>query len=349
MPDRKAARTEKTYAVDDGEKRGPLTLARLHFHPTARFLLGQCADRRLALWDLDAAPQPGKKGNAAAGALVCPHAAGWVRGFAVAPDGGWLVTGGSDRRLKLWKWDAGRPAAEAAHDVAAHDGWVEAVAVAPDGGRIASVGADRQVKLWDARLNLLKAAPGHDNYPRDAAFSPDGKWIVTGGEDGVAIVRDATTLEVVRRIDTGMTSDQQGQTPAVGGIVRLAVSHDGRWVALAGDRQTLVYELATGDGVGSVAQAGGDVAFAHKGDLLAVGDNTLRLLGYQPEGFRPKAIPVKVDPKGTRSPGAWPALAVREVAAIKRGEFSFGVAFSADDGLLAAGKTDGTVELWTIS
>ena len=39
MADLKATKGDKTYAVDDGEKRGPLTLARLRLHPTVRAML----------------------------------------------------------------------------------------------------------------------------------------------------------------------------------------------------------------------------------------------------------------------------------------------------------------------
>jgi len=350
MPDLKATKSDKTYSVDDGEKRGPMTMARLRLHPTARFLLGQCADRRLAVWDLDAAPQKGKKADAVAGTLVCPHEAGWIRGFDVHPRGACLATGGSDRRLKLWKWEDGKPASTPAHDVVAHEGWVEAVAFSPDGVRIATIGADRQVKLWDAeKLTLVKAAPAHAAFPRDAAFSPDGKSLVTGGEDGAAMIWDPTTLEVVRRIDTGIASDQQGQTPALGGIIRLSISHDGRWLAVGGDKQTLIFELATGHGVAAIAQTGSDVLFGRRGNLLAAGEDTLRLWSYDPGKFNPKPLLVKTDPKGKTLPPSLPAFAGKELAQIKRGGFSVGVAFAADDGLLAAGKTDGTVEVWTLS
>lgn len=348
MPELKATRIPKTYSVEDGEKRGPLTMARVRFHPTARFVLGQCADRRLALWNLDAAPKPGKKGESVVGSLVCPHAAGRIRGFDLAPSGEWLVSGGSDRRLKLWKWDTDGLAGEATLDVAAHDGWVEAVAVSPDGQRIASVGADRKVKLWDAGLRMLRSAPAHANYPRDAAFTPDGKWLVTCGEDGVAVVWDAATLEVVRSLDTGLTSEQQGQTPALGGIVRMSIAHDGRWLALAGDRQTFVYELPTGKAVGAITQAGGDAAFARKLNILGVGSDQLRLLSFEFGAFQPRVIEPKVDPRG-KTPGTWPVFPAREIVQIKRGDFSFGVAFSPDDRAVAVGKTDGTLELWSLT
>jgi WD40 repeat protein len=46
-----------------------------------------------------------------------PHEAGWVRCVDASPDGRWVVTGGSDRRLKLWAWADGKPAAQPTHDV----------------------------------------------------------------------------------------------------------------------------------------------------------------------------------------------------------------------------------------
>jgi hypothetical protein len=104
-------KSKKLFTVDDGEKRGPMTMFRVRFHPTEATLLAQCVDRRIALWDQDAEPQEikGKKSKCVVGQLVCPHEIGWVRGFDIHPKGQSLATGGSDRTLRLWKWSDGRP------------------------------------------------------------------------------------------------------------------------------------------------------------------------------------------------------------------------------------------------
>jgi WD40 repeat protein len=339
----------KTFTLDDGEGRGPLSIARLRFHPTARVLFGQCADRRLGAWDLDAAPRPSRSGESVAGRFVSPHDAGWIRGFDIHPRGASVATGGSDRRLKLWPLDGGAPAERPTHDVAGHEGWIEGVAFSPDGNTLATIGADRRLKLWSAAsLRLVKDEPAHSKPPRDLTFSADGRWIVTGGEDGVAIVWNAATLEVVRRIETGMTNDQQGQNPGYSGILRLSLSRDSRWLALGLDRLSLIFETATGHGVASIAQAGFDVAFGRRLDILATGENTIKLTAYDPASFRPAPVALRRDPRGNTLPVSLPPLAGREILQHNRGEFSVGVAFSSDDATLAAGKSSGQVSVWTV-
>lgn len=351
MPEFKVTKSEKRYIVSDGEKRGPLTMSRVKFHADGRHLLAACADRRLALWDLNAEPVKEKKAEGVPGKLVCAHEAGWVRGFDVHPRGESIVTGGSDRHLKLWKWENDLPADSPVSDITAHDGWVEGVAFSPDGARVASVGADLKLKLWDAaRLAPLKAVSAHSGIPRDVVFSRDGKLIVTGGEDGVAIVWNAETLEEVRRIDTGLTSDQQGQHPSLSGITRLALSHDDRWLVLACSRASQVYEVATGMAVGELKQFGSDAAAAHSAPLFAVGSsNNMTLQTYDAAQFKLQSVEAKKGSNGRISPPGLPPFPGKEVAPIKRSDFAFGVAFSPDDKLLAAGLASGTVEIWNVA
>ena len=349
MPELTATPMGKNFTLDDGQGRGPLSIARLRFHPTARVLFGQCADRRLGAWDLDAAPMPSKSGESVAGRFVCSHDAGWIRGFDIHPRGSFLATGGSDRRLKLWTLDSATVSERPTLDVAGHDGWIEGVVFAPDGSKLATIGADRRLKLWDAAtLRLVKEEPAHAKFPRDLSFSADGRLIVTVAEDGVAIIWNATTLEVVRRIETGATNDQQGQNPGYSGILRVSLSRDGRWLALGMDRLTLIFETATGHGVASIAQAGFDVAFGRKLDVLATGENTMKLTAHDPASFRPAPAPLRRDPRGNALPISLPPLAGREILQHSRGEFSVGVAFTTDDAAIAAGKSSGQVNVWTL-
>ena len=113
-------------------------------------LLAACADRRIAVWDLDGKETTVKNLTAVPGRLACPHDAGWVRCLNVSPDGKWLATGGSDRRLKLWAFAGGKPADKPTHDTEAHAGWVEGLAFSPDGKFLVTGGADLAVKVWNA-------------------------------------------------------------------------------------------------------------------------------------------------------------------------------------------------------
>ncbi|MBA4065744.1 MAG: hypothetical protein C0501_18900 [Isosphaera sp.] len=344
MPPAKLVKAAKAYAVADGARREPLTMAQVRFHPTERRLLAACADRRVALWDLDGAVEErGKLGTAVVGALACPHDAGWVRALDVSPDGKWVATGGSDRRLKLWAWADGKPAATASKDVPAHDGWVEAVAFSPDGKLLVTAGADFKVKVWNAGdLSTLKVLPGHTRFARDVAWSPDGKVFVSGGEDGTLLVWDGKTFEPVRTIAFGDANEQFGQGPGLSGVHRLHVSRDSRWLAAAGGKKVDVYDLATGAAV-ATEKADTQVAFSPTDDVLTTGSSTAKVWAYDAAKF----APAKPDKNG--KPGNPAALPGRELGQTKPGDNAVGVRFSADGKLLAFGKADGKVELWEVA
>ena len=99
MPE-KLTKVEKKYHVDDGNKRGPMTMLRVRFHPREAKLVAACADRRVALFDLaaDADQEVKGRGKCVVGELVCPHEIGWVRGIDFHPDGKWLLGSGGDHK-----------------------------------------------------------------------------------------------------------------------------------------------------------------------------------------------------------------------------------------------------------
>lgn len=336
------ATLRQTYSADDGAKRGPLTMSRVAFHPTDRRLLAATADRRLALWDLDVPPRKERNTSAVPGRLVCAHDAGWVRGFAVSPDGRFVYTGGSDRQLKRWPWAGGQPADVADRDAEAHAGWVEAVAVSPDGRHVVTAGADGLVKVWDAELKRLRTLTGHTDFVRDAAWAPDGRTFVTGAEDGRLLVWDGRTFERLREIVFGDANEQFGQNPALSGVHRLAISRDSRWVAAAGGKKLDVFDLAAGAAV-ATDKSDTQAAFSPAADVLAAGSNTTRVVAYEAARFQP----ARPDRNGRI--GVPAALPGRELAALKVGDFSLGLAFAADGRALACGKANGTVEVWEVS
>lgn len=338
----KLTKTEKTYFVDDGAKRGPMTMFRVRFHPTQPRLLALCVDRRVAVWDANGEPQSvkNKKEKCVVGELLCPHEIGWIRGFDIHPQGDFLATGGSDRTLRLWKWVDGRPSDQPLHQVAAHEGWVEAVAFSPDGRMIATAGADRAVKIWSAAdLQPLRTLAGHTRYVADLAFSPDGRLLVTGGEDGKLIVWDVQSWQTARAIDFGGANDQYGQIPRHSGVHRLTISHDSRWLAAAGGEKLDVFDLATGEIVAS-ERVTMDAAFHPSINVLIGGESELKGWTYEADKFAPPAKDKNGKPQNAKG------IAGSSIAAVKRGEWSLGVHFSHDGKQLALGKADGTVELY---
>src|SRR5262249_28976205 len=98
-------------------------------------------------------------------------------------------------------------------------------ALSHDGHTFAEADADGSVRFLDLRTGVPHPASGrHDALIRDAAFTPDDRFLVTGGEDAKAIVWD------VARATAAETFDAQSKR-----IIGVAVDARGRTAYTAGE------------------------------------------------------------------------------------------------------------------
>ena len=111
---------------------------------------------------------------------------GWVRSLSFIPNTDFLVTGGDDNQLKLWRLLAhpqkDTMPAELIWSKTAQD-WIRAIAVSPDGSVLAT-GGDDKVMLYQAR-NGREIGGIHNSAVQTLAFSPDGRWLAGSGSDAV--------------------------------------------------------------------------------------------------------------------------------------------------------------------
>ncbi|MGB7247996.1 MAG: WD40 repeat domain-containing protein, partial [Phormidesmis sp.] len=138
----------------------------------------------------------------------------WVRAIAFVPHQPLLVTGGDDSELKLWRLPTLQQTVSAQVEQVWQQptgDWIHAVAVSPDGKIIAS-GGDDKITLYHAEsgqqidrlprnpeTNVLldneqpagtqptqlldPARSGQHGRVRSLAFSPDGRWLASCGDD----------------------------------------------------------------------------------------------------------------------------------------------------------------------
>ncbi len=121
------------------------------------------------------------------------HARG-VNAVALSPNGEWLATASTDKTIKVWNLQSGKPL----HVLQGHNKEVWAVAMSPDGKTLASGGGDNTVKLWDlASGGLLNTLEGHDGRVMAIAISPDGKLIASGSSDKTVRLWEAATGKTI--------------------------------------------------------------------------------------------------------------------------------------------------------
>src|SRR5262249_10240574 len=141
-------------------------------------------------------------------------------------DGWTVLTGTGGGVLCLWDLAAGRPVGQ----LSTGCNGLEAVAISPDGRTVlsASRGWDQSqrirgngtVRFWNARTwKPVGAALKHPADVQAAAFSPDGRRVVTGCKDGTARLWDSATGKPL-----GVTFQHQGPVSSV------AFSADGKMI-----------------------------------------------------------------------------------------------------------------------
>ncbi|MGE7438932.1 nSTAND1 domain-containing NTPase [Kitasatospora sp. NPDC001175] len=239
---------------------------------------------------------------------------GPVNAVAFAPDGGLLVSGGSDDAVKLW--DASRRTLVAT--LTGHRGRVRSVAFSPDGASVASAASDDTVRLWDVASRQPSATlAGHGGGARAVAFNPDGRVLASADAD-----------HAVRLWDTGSHRSIAVLTGHTDDLDAVAFSPDGHILASAGaDRTVRLWDTVTDSPIATL--------FGHADDVLG--------LAFSPDGR------TLASGSADRTVRLWDVGGLQNTATLTgHTDDVNAVAFTPDGSTVVSAGGDGTVRLWDV-
>ncbi|HEY0068437.1 MAG TPA: NACHT domain-containing protein [Chloroflexia bacterium] len=302
-----------------------------------RWLVTGGDDGSARLWDLQA-------NNPAASVKILRGDQNGVTAVAISSDQHWLATGAVGGAA--WLWDLRGPD-PTAHGLLLRGGedTIHIVAFSPDNHwLVTAVGQRNDIfdflnSSTDSTARLWKLTPdgpedhpillrGHTGRILTLAFSPDSRWLVTGGQDGT-----------IRRWDLSAPSPAAASLVFRGhsqGVRAVLVSGDGQWVFSAAPDQTLRrWSLGdSGPAVDSliVGRINGGLAHTH----IALSPDGLWLAGQ--DGSNVRLWDLSATARSTAS------------MVLRGHDKDINVmAFSPDSRWLATGSSDQTARLWDLT
>ena len=152
---------------------------------------------------------------------------GRVKSVAFSPDGQLLVSGSTDRTIKIWDLHK----RQLIRNLTGHDASVVSVALSPDGEKIISSACERTIRIWNVDDGkCIQELAGHQNWVWSVTFSPDGQLIASASQDESIILWDKTGKNLARMLAkrplegmqitgaTGLTIAEKSDLIALGAI-----------------------------------------------------------------------------------------------------------------------------------
>lgn len=195
-----------------------------------------------------------------------------VNAVAFSPDGQKIVTGSSDKKIRIWNAQTGQLIAK---PLVGHLNSVDSVAFSANGQQIISRGSGGLIRTWDTQTGLPIGQPVKGNIDRaDAAFSSDGQRMVAKSREGMVRIWDAKTGVPIGNPLKG-TVEQ---------FFSIAFSPDGqRLVSGSRDKTVQIWDVKTGEAISKPLEGHTrsvqSVAFSADGRWIVSGsrDNTIRI------------------------------------------------------------------------
>jgi WD40 repeat protein len=295
-----------------------------------------------------------------------------VNSIAFGPDGKYVVSGSWDGTVRIWRGFTENEITRKLHDYP-----VASVIFSPDSKYVVSLGCTRREHNWPCSPSYARAwetATGkeiahmlHEGFMNSAAFSPNGKYVVSGGCDqpneyyyscsqGSARVWEISTGKEIARMLHKRT------------VTSVSFSPDSMYVVSGSyDDTARVWNATTGKEISRMTHSGtvNSVAFSFDGKYVVSGsaDGSARvweantgkeiasMLHEQTVtsvSFSPDSMYI-VSGSYDNTARVWNATTGKEISRMTHESFISSVAFSSDGRYVVSGSYDNTARVWNVA
>ncbi|NUN50646.1 MAG: hypothetical protein HUU15_17685, partial [Candidatus Brocadiae bacterium] len=202
-------------------------------------------------------------------------AAAALRRVSFSPGGSFVAAVCVEGSVHIWDAGTGRSVAAFQAEGFPEDDPPSAIAVSADGGRIAlGHGGRAEFSIWTADGRQVRRLQGHTGFALAAAFTPDGRRIVTTAADASARVWDLESSEPPAYFRWPRIEETTPVVSADGTRLLVVGAGEARLVSLSGQGEQVSYRVA-----GGVAHA----AFGSDGESVLLADAEGRIRRYPVE------------------------------------------------------------------